>query len=260
MPATTGELTDEQYWDEYWHSLELPAEIRRNPRTLYLNEILNRFDRYLPNRPGLSVLEIGGAPGQYLAYLNRRFGYTCSCLDYSPLGCEKTRENFALLGIPGVVYEGDLFDDDLDVGRHHVVYSLGLIEHFGDLEEVVTRHLRFLVPGGTLLLGAPNMLGINRWFMQRLAPEILDVVDLRAMDLDNWGRFEAKLGLQRVFRGYVGGFEPCVFRARRPELSRRPLARVVAAVDLVVHGRLRWLRRLNSRATSGYILGIYRAP
>lgn len=253
-------LTDEEYWDAYWNALKLPVEIRRHPRSLYLNAILDCVDRHLPDRPGLSVLEIGGAPGQYLAYLHRRFGYSCCCLDYSPLGCEKTRENFSLLGIPGTVHEQDLFDDRLDVPRHDVVYSLGLVEHFSDLEDVVSRHLRFVKPGGTLMLGAPNLLGINRWFLQRLAPEVLDVVDLRAMDLDNWRRFESALQLEPLFRGYVGGLEPCVFRARLADRQRRPLAKAVSIVDLVVHGRLRALRRLNSRLISGYILGIYRAP
>jgi SAM-dependent methyltransferase len=195
-----------------------------------------------------------------LAYLGRQFGYECTCLDYSPVGCEKTRENFRMLGIRGYVYEGDLFDEELRVPRHDIVYSLGLIEHFGDLEEVVARHLRFLVPGGTLLLGAPNFLGVNKWFLERLAPELLDVVDLRAMDLDTWRPFESKLKLKPVFRGYVGGLEPCVFRARRPELRRRPLAKGVSALDVILHSRLRALRRFNSRRFSGYVMAVYRAP
>lgn len=252
------ELTDEAYWDEYWRQIALPAVVERHPRTLYLNAILDRFDAHLPATPGLRALEIGGAPGQYLVHLHRQFGYAVTCLDYSPLGCAKTRENFALLGVDGEVVEGDLFDDALELEPFDVVYSLGLVEHFGELEDVVARHLRFVKPGGILILGLPNFLGVNGWFMRRLAPEILAVCDLRSMELDRWSTFEDRLGLHVLFRGYLGGLEPCVFRARQPALKRRPLARAVHAVDLVLHGRLRWLRRFNGRAISGYAFGIYR--
>ena len=258
--STTFELTDDEYWDAYWDAVELPAEIRRSRDSLYINEILDRFDRWLRNGRGLSALEIGGAPGQYLAYMHRRFGYTCACLDYSARGCEKTRENFRLLGISGAVFEADVFDDSLDLPTYDVVFSLGLIEHFTDLEPVVARHLQFLKPGGTLVLGAPNLQGINKWFLQRLAPEILAVVEPRSMDLNRWRAFESSLGLTPLFRGYVGGLEPCVFRARRSELRSRPLSKVVEAVDLAIHTHMRMLRRMNGRVLSGYIMGIYRAP
>src|SRR6266511_4485369 len=96
-------LTGGDFWNRYWSELRLPAIITKSS-SLYLAEITDVFDRHFP-RGEMSVLEIGGAPGQYLAYLARTFGCTVTALDSSAVGCEKTRQNFALLGIPGTVIE-----------------------------------------------------------------------------------------------------------------------------------------------------------
>src|SRR5687767_9113313 len=90
-------LTGATYWDRYWSGVTLPRESRHAPRAHYLNAILDVFDRWLPSDARLSAAEIGGAPGQYLAYLHRSFGYHVTCVDYSETGCAKTVENFELL-------------------------------------------------------------------------------------------------------------------------------------------------------------------
>src|SRR5580765_4815670 len=117
MPEATenNSLTEKKYWDDYWDHYTLPCEIKRSGHSLFLNELLNVFDKYLPENHNMNALEIGGAPGQYLAYMHRKFGYRISSLDYSETGCELTRENFKLLNIKGDVYFGDLFSDDLSL-------------------------------------------------------------------------------------------------------------------------------------------------
>lgn len=255
------ELTDSQYWDDYWSAIALPAEVRREPGFLYRNAILDVFDRFLPVHSPGTVLEVGGAPGQYLVYLYRRLGYQPSCLDYSPLGCGIARENFRRLNIRADVYEGDIFDPPVGVRAADVVFSLGLIEHFDDLEGVVAAHSRLVRPGGILLLGAPNFLGLNGAFLRRLRPELLPTVHLRSMDLRNWAVFETNLKLTRLFRDYVGGVEPGVFLppTPRPGASRVWQAAAVAAHSLL-HSRFPSLRRFNHRLTSGYLIGVYRTP
>lgn len=42
-------LTEQAEWDEYWSKAQLPMERKKTERTLYLNEILGVFDRYLPH-------------------------------------------------------------------------------------------------------------------------------------------------------------------------------------------------------------------
>jgi SAM-dependent methyltransferase len=258
-PRKKQRLTNNEYWDEYWSSLTLPAEIKKS-RSLYITEITNALDRYFPRGPGLAALEIGGAPGQYLAYLHRTFGYSVTALDSSAAGCEKARANFGLLGIQGGVVQGDMFSRDLPLPHFDVVYSLGLIEHFVDPAPVVEAHLRLLKPGGVLGLGCPNYLGINGVLLRRLSPGLLQTVNLAAMDIDAWRSFESALGLEVLFKGYVGGFEPGLFWRREGD---QPVDRGLALALRFLRRGLnkpgaRVLRRANSRLWSGYALGIYR--
>lgn len=253
-------LTEKAHWDNYWNSFELPVEIKLSKDNLLLNEELKLFEKFLPKKK-LSILEIGGAPGQYLVYMHKQFGYDVSCLDYSDIGCEKTRENFKLLDIPVTVYEKDLFGDLSDVPTFDVVFSMGLIEHFDDVSGVIQKHLDLLKPGGILLLGLPNFTGINGMFLKQLAPELIKQHNLRTMNINSWKGFENKLGLEKIFKAYVGGFEPMTFMMREKKSFVNNLLYLKARVlNKIFHKNFSMLRSLNSRYFSGYILGIYRKP
>ena len=251
-------LTDAAYWDGFWESTTLPTEITKeiNP---YTTAITDTLDAYLPHGPGLTALEVGGAPGPYLVYLHRRFGYEVTALDYSPVGCALARRNFELLGIPGEVLERDLLSDGQPSRTFDVVYSLGLIEHAADPESLVglvAAHVRFLRPGGTLALGCPSFLGVNRVFARRFTPEKLRVHNLELMDTRAWSSFERELGLETVFKGYVGGFEASLL-SQGDSVPARGLRVLGRALN---RRSVRFLRRFNSRAWSGYAVGVYRSP
>jgi SAM-dependent methyltransferase len=257
-------LTDTDFWDEYWSKVSLPVEVRHG-QTLYLDEILNVFDRFLPHTEGASVLEIGGAPGQYVAYVCQGTGADPHVLDVSPIGCHMTSENFRLLGISGAVHLGDMFDDTLSLSlpKFDIVFSLGLMEHFSDLEGVVERHLRLLKPGGILMLGCPNFLGVNGIFLRRMMPDLYSVHNMVNMDLRRWRRFEKKFGLIPAFRGYVGGFEPRLFARTEHMTSRshQTVARASRYLARTLNKKpLAFQRKFNSRYWSGYVLGVYTYP
>ncbi len=250
-------LTTRQDWDEYLNKVELPAEIKKEGKNLFLNEILNVFDRYLSRNEKLSILEIGGAPGQYLVYMARNFGYKIHALDYSAYGCERTKKNFELLGLDGAVYQRDLFSDLSDLPRFDIVYSLGFMEHFEDLEKVIEKHLELLKPGGILLIGTPNFLGVNRMMFKRLAPEILAKHNLASMDVNNWLKFENKFRLRPVFKGYVGGFEPGIYWFENKTFINKVMYYFIMRFKLVITDVFKFLRKYNSRYWSGYAIGIY---
>ena len=58
-------------------------------------------------------------------------------------------------GIPIKVYERDLFSENFykDMQLFDIVYSLGFVEHFDELNIVVKKHTELLKPGGILVLG-----------------------------------------------------------------------------------------------------------
>ena len=256
--GNSDRLTELKYWDDYWDSIALPAVIQNSNENLLLNEELIIFDKYLPVKP-LSVLEIGGAPGQYLAYMHKQYGYKVHSLDYSPKGCRKTIDNFRLLNIPVTVYERDVFSDLSDLPLFDVVFSMGLIEHFEDLNGIVKKHIERLKPGGVLLLGLPNFRGINHHFLKQFAPFMLSQHNLKTMDISSWKNFEKELGLEVLFRNYIGGFEPMTFLMQEKKTFINQLYFFIGRIlNKIFHKNFRFLRKYNSKYFSGYILGIYR--
>lgn len=252
-------LTERENWENYWDKLELPAKIKKTKKSLYLNEILKIFDRFLPQNDNLSILEIGGAPGQYLAYMSNNFHYKIYALDYSDIGCRKMKENFSLLGLKGIVYQKDLFSDDIsDLPLFDIVYSLGFIEHFQDLDRVIDKHLELLKPGGILLIGTPNFLGVNHWVLRRLAPQRLAQHNLSSMDIRNWSNFEKRFNLRVIFKGYIGGFEPSIYRCGNRTLLNRFIYMLFIGIRIIITDNLKFLRKFNYKYWSGYVIGVYR--
>lgn len=253
--------TDPDWWDEYWRGLELPTEVAKSDNLL-VRAITDVFDEYLPAGADRSAIEIGGSSGRYLVYLYRRFGYRITVLENSRVGCEAGERNFALLGVPGEVVYGDMLDGGLEVPRADVVYSLGLIEHFDDPGAVARAHLRLVKPGGTLVVGAPNLRGINRWLFGRLSPSIFATHHAGSADPRSWEPFERDEGLQRVFLSHIGGFEPLLFwrleSGRKRDwliaISLKQLSRLLS------HRAFRFLRQFNSPFWSAYVIAVYRAP
>lgn len=257
----TASLTRSEDWNAYWETVQLPVEVTPGTQTS-TTAITDVIDRFAASSSPLSVLEIGGAPGGYLVHLWRRFGHRVSVLDNSPVGVELSQLNFELLGVPGTVYEGDLFTSTERTERFDIVYSLGLIEHFDDTAAVVAAHLRYLKPGGTLIVGCPNFRGINFTLLRRLSPSLLSWHNLEAMDISTWPRFEEALSLEVRFRDYVGGFQPATFwRSDSNAVVNRALARGMLEVGRRWNGAVgKLVSNWNSPRWSYYALGVYRAP
>src|SRR5581483_1856087 len=188
--SSEGRLTDERDWDAYWLRRRSDPQLEITHGTsLQVSAILDVFDRFLEPNSGISALEAGGAPGKYLVYIHRLTSCRCAVIDNSPVGCEQTRENFERLGIPVEVFEHDLLDPHLDIGRFDLVYSLGLIEHFEDVQAVVAAHVRLVRPGGLLVLGVPNLRGVNGWFAERIDRRRFESHNVDAMATATWDSF-----------------------------------------------------------------------
>jgi SAM-dependent methyltransferase len=252
-------LTEKEYWDDRWERTRLPAIIEPMTKHPINREILRLLRDFLP-KGKLSAVEIGGAPGQFVAYLSKYHGYRTSIIEYSEIGCQKTRENFDLLGLDVNIYQRDFFSDLSDLPRFDVVVSMGFIEHFSDLNDVLRRHVNLLGKGGILVLGVPNFAGISQAVLKRTAPQMLSRHNLDAMDLRNWSVLENIYGLTGLFKGYIGGFAP----KQLTRCEHRTFTNLSIRYFFKMLHRLMspftFLRRYNSPAWSAYLLGIYRLP
>lgn len=253
-------LSEKKHWDDVWQKTDLPIEIKISKKINMTNSILGVINNKLPHDSTLSILEIGGAPGQYLAFFAKEFKYKVSGMDYSEIGCKKMKENFDLLGINGNVYQIDLFSKDkLDLPKFDIVYSLGFIEHFTNLEEVIEKHLDLLKPGGILMIGTPNFMGINGIVMNHTAPDIISIHNLPTMEVNNWQIFKQKYKLETIFEEYIGGFEPRVIICEKQSFFNRFIFMFFYGLRIITDN-VRFLRSFNSKHWSSYLLGIYRKP
>lgn len=250
-------LTQKEYWEDRWDRVRLPAIVERGTKHPINRDILRVFDEWLP-KEGLSAVEIGGAPGQFIAYLSKCHGYEASVIDYSEIGCQKTKQNFDLLGLDVKVYNRDFFGDLSDVPRFDVVLSMGFVEHFNDLEDVFRRHVALLKNNGILIVGVPNLRGLSEKVLARTAPAMLSRHNVEAMDLQCWSILESSYGLSPLFKGYIGGFSPKnLMRCENPTLKNLAMRYFFKMVHCVMSA-LPFLRRYNSPTWSAYLLGIYR--
>ena len=252
-------LTDKGYWENRWQRIRTPKEIRRDTKHQVNKELLRIFDTYLPHQQRPTILEIGGAPGQFLVYFAKQFGYLPHAIDYSAIGCEKMRQAFEIAYLDVTIYNCDIFNDLSDLPRFDIVFSMGFIEHFSDLDSIVGKHVKLLKKQGILLLGVPNYRGISQVVLKRLAPRKLSMHNPETMDIKNWESFEKKHGLETIFKAYIGGFNPGMYRRCENRTLKNLLIRFFfKLVRILITDRFTFLRNFNSIYWSAYLLGIYR--
>ena len=247
-------LTDVQFWDNYWANCKLPSII--NYEFSFERCLAYQLNKSLHESSG-AILEVGCAPGKWLAFAAQELGLKPSGIEYSKAGMEATKKNFSLIGIEsGFVEYGDFFE----IKPHKqfdIVMSLGFIEHFSNVDDVVDLHLQWLKPGGTLVLGVPNFRGIYHPIQAILDKTILEKHNLEIMNLCYFTGLANRFGMRIKFLDYIGSFEPALPIARSG--VRNPL-------EFAVKGFL-WLSRrirrihmvdfVNSRFFSSYILAIF---
>lgn len=249
------ELTESAFWDHYWANLVLPVKV--DDEFSFDRCLAGALKVHLHGVKG-AALEIGCAPGKWLAFLADEMGVEPSGIEFSPVGGAATQKNLELLGVRvGAIRSCDFLAAIPD-RQFDLVFSLGFIEHFTDVDEVVRRHLLWLKPGGILVLGVPNFQGINRWIQSVLDQSILDKHNLNIMNLAYLADLTERFPLTVKFVGYIGSFEPSLAIAP-PGWRVAPrvlLVKIVVRIASLVR-RLRVFDKLNHPSFSSYLLAVY---
>lgn len=252
-------LTEKEYWEKRWARIRLPVILEPTTKHPVEKEIIRVFQNFLPKN-NLSVLEVGGAPGGFVAYLSKYHGYDANIIDYSEIGCQKAKQNFELLGFNINVYNRNFFSDLSDLPYFDVVLSMSFIEHFNDLDYVFQRHVELLGKDGILVLGVPNFRGVTEKVLKHTAPDYLSSLNLEAMDLENWFVLETVYGLTPLFKEYIGGFGPKNLKRCDHRTLKTLSVRYFFKMLHYLISYLPFLRKYNSPNWSAYLLGIYKLP
>lgn len=249
------ELTEVEFWNKYWANCKLPNEVDYS--FSFDRCLAQALIKKLPSMQG-EVLEVGCAPGKWLAFMNTEFGLKPNGIEYSEAGMKATLRNFQLLGlVSGSVRTGDFFKIKPDK-QFDVVMSFGFIEHFSDVDEVVRLHKEWLKPGGTLILGVPNFRGIYYYLQKILDKNLLDKHNLDVMCLEYFSKLAVHHSLKPISIDYLGSFEPSL---PIPSLEKKGLLKFLIRAGLWVAKKVRPLRmfdNINGSFFSSYILAIYK--
>lgn len=244
-----GTLTEQQFWDDVsakrladkqtvqergWRRKFAPLMVDHGWRTM-----INVIDRVIPKDRPLTTLEVGCAPGQKLLDLCAVTGYEPFGLEYASSGVEETRRTFERRGYdPDHVVHGDLFDESVPdrIGRRFdVVMSFGLIEHFEDPGLAIKRHIELLAPGGYLVIGIPNLVGLNLLSMWLLRREFIAQHNRAIMSVAAMNQLFRPHPIQHRYCGRVGFFQFYGRFSRREKSFRGLMARIANRMQSILN-------------------------
>lgn len=167
------------YWDENWSNIEFPRVFDENDQTRdnYVNLQLHAFfKKLLKDKKNFTVLEIGCANSIWPIYFHHYFDADVYGLDYSDIGCEKSRIILKHYDVPGTIYCGNLFSPPPGLEKNFdLVVSFGVVEHFEDTAHCLKSCAAFVKPGGILFTLVPNIPSIIGFIQKYVDRSIYDI-------------------------------------------------------------------------------------
>jgi SAM-dependent methyltransferase len=219
QPTSPEPRADSEYWDKVWAS----GDRRRFPN---FANVGNRNLRAVLRRElagSRHVLEVGCAPGKWLAWLAASEGKKVAGLDFASGGVDETRRRLAAAGVSGDIRCEDVFRHSFEPGTFDAVYSAGVVEHFDDPRPCLAAHLGLTKPGGRVVVLVPHYGGLYGRLQRRLDPGNLAIHNLSIMSSEALGLAMREAGGVDVRARAVGRASPWILslhRAVPPTLAR----------------------------------------
>lgn len=146
---------------------------------------------------GARYIEIGCAPGKFLAWVDVFCSSETSGLDYSSSGIKNCQDLFREMGLKVDLHQGDFFANELPKSSFEVVTSFGFVEHFDDPTLAIEKHIELLAPGGVALITIPNYGGVLGKLQKKCDPVNLALHNTSIMNPEALIEFvRAKNGVQ----------------------------------------------------------------
>lgn len=197
-------LSTQEYWESYYKQTNTDIENIKKIISVYDNfwELLIKENNAKPPK---TIVEIGGYPGRYLAYIADKYNLIPTSIDYNS---DKTKieETFKLFNIQEYqIIQADIFEHHPQE-QYDIVISNGFIEHFENFDEVLDKHTHYLKPGGTLFVLIPNMKNYIYFYKQMVDKSNLKIHNIKCMKKSVFKNFAKRNQLQQLYLDYFGGF------------------------------------------------------
>ncbi len=201
-------LTTEDFWRNNWQKTALPV-IQKPVR-----DYESILKKYLPREDSISLIEIGCAPGGWMAWFNKCFGYDVSGIEYVREAACLTERNMKIQGIDAEVLCEDFLEIKIPPRSYDLVFSGGFIEHFDDpgqtLQKIAELSDRYVVTS------VPNFHGFNGLLRKIFRPPEVFKGHKR-IDSNLLRQLHEQTGLRTIYCDYVG---PIRFVMPFPKKSR----------------------------------------
>ena len=253
-------LTERNFWETMWRN-----RVWTKPRRLsyfhhHLQQLLLRYAT-----PQTTACEIGCGGSVWLPFLAGH-GITAWGIDYSEMGIALTKQHLQRAGVTATLVQADIFENNaLPNDFFDLIFSLGFVEHFHDVNAILARFAEALRPEGILLTLVPNLAGawgsVQRW----VDPTVYSLHVLYTPEkLDNVHKDNGFVVVEPA--RYFGGFGPLVVNYTRM-LRRLPhlTAQAVVGILWLVQQTIAWGAAIfpyrgESQFLSSYVAGVYRRP
>lgn len=236
-----NKLTSKDKWEAEWSGIKLPAIYKP------VYDVKKLFRLYLPKSTNSTFIEIGCAPGKYMAYFNKNFGYKVCGLEYAEVAAEMTKKNLEMQEIDAEILVQDFFTYDCKQNKYDVVFSAGFIEHFTNTSSVVQRLCD--LSGEYVVTIVPNLYGVNGFISKTIRPKVF--AEHHLIDAKKLEQIHKEWDLETMFCNYVGGirfimpgehtafFKKHVNFARAVNIPVRLLNRLSMEIGRILHFTVR---------------------
>lgn len=196
------EFTSKTYWEKYYSHSHAEKDHIENVCSYY-----DRFWNFLFRdiKKGAQLIEIGGFPGRYLAYLGAKYKIEPTCLDYNS-DLSQIENSFDIMGVEKYSVLQEDFTSYSPKQQYDYVISNGFIEHFEDFDNILDLHITYLKPGGKTLIMIPNKRYLRQIYGYLCDYENLKAHNLKAMSLSVFENFANRNNLEVNLLQYYGGF------------------------------------------------------
>ncbi|MCP5463734.1 MAG: class I SAM-dependent methyltransferase [Deltaproteobacteria bacterium] len=148
---------DREGFDENWKKRDETTYIhwtRGEPKNQIQLAFRNHWDLFNEimgkDFSGRRALEVGCGRGSMSAYFADN-DFDCTLLDYSAEAIETAKRIFAAHKLNAKFDVGDALDLPYEDNSFDVIYSIGLLEHFEDIEKLLSEQIRVLDSKGLFL-------------------------------------------------------------------------------------------------------------
>jgi SAM-dependent methyltransferase len=246
------ELTTRKYWEDYYKHNHADKD--------HIVNLCSQYDSYwddlIPtSSQDKTLLEVGGYPGRYLAYLANKFKLEPTCLDFNS---DKTQiqRTFAIMNVSDYHLLQKDFTKSEPEKTYDFVFSIGFVEHFEDFNAILDKHAAYLKPGGKILILIPNKRYVRRVYGYLVDYKNLKAHNLKCMSLKTFRDFGKRNGLKINRLEYRGGFPFSVHQ--KLNIFQKIIFKGTRAI--FKFGLNPYLRKHPSKYFSESIIGIFEKP